>query len=70
MEDMPQKASPLTQYYLDGITFPATKDRLVSYAEFNGANQNYLERLNAIPDYYVFFSPTEVDQAMGLLPVM
>jgi hypothetical protein len=52
------------QKYLSGIDYPATRDQLVQHAESNGADQEALEALRAIPDQE-YDGPNKVSQAVA-----
>ena len=52
------------QKYLSGIDYPASKDDMVSTAEQEGAADDVLEALSAIPDGE-YDAPTAVSSAVS-----
>jgi len=50
--------------YLDGATFPVSKDELIKVSERNGAPEEVLERLRLI-DTEQFSDPEAVRAALG-----
>jgi hypothetical protein len=47
---MPQPEFIEVQKYLSGVGYPATKDQLVEQAKSNGASQDVIEALSAMPE--------------------
>ncbi|CCH29508.1 DUF2795 domain-containing protein [Actinosynnema sp. NPDC047251] len=52
------------QKHLSGVDYPADKDDVVSAAESQGASDDVLDALRALPDRS-FESPTDVSGAIG-----
>ena len=52
------------QKHLGGVDYPASKDDLVKAAEGNGADDDTLEALRALPDQE-YDAPTEVTKAVS-----
>ncbi len=52
------------QSFLEGATYPATKDELIQTAEQKGAGEDILEALGRVPGDR-FDSPSELNEAIG-----
>jgi hypothetical protein len=61
---MPVNAAEL-QWYLEGISFPATKDEVVNLARDNNATDETLVLLEGLPDRE-YTSPDDVIYAAGV----
>jgi hypothetical protein len=62
---MDQKTTPVeVQRYLEGIDYPASKEKLIQTAQDNDASQDVFETLNNLPDRE-YESPTEVSMEIG-----
>jgi hypothetical protein len=62
---MPVNAAEL-QWYLEGITFPATKNEVVNLARDNNATDETMELLEELPDRE-YTSPDDVIHAAGVI---
>ncbi len=54
------------QKFLSGVDYPARKSDLVNVAQREGADENALNTLKALPEE-TFNSPNDVSQAVGRL---
>jgi hypothetical protein len=61
---MPVNAAEL-QWYLEGISFPASKNQLVNLARDNNATDETMELLEGLPDRE-YISPDDVIHATGV----
>ncbi|MBE0479960.1 MAG: DUF2795 domain-containing protein [Dehalococcoidia bacterium] len=52
------------QHYLKNITYPASKQDLVSKARENGAGEDIIGRLQKLPEQQ-YSGPTDVSEAFG-----
>lgn len=52
------------QKYLGGISYPRTRDEIVSFAESHNAPREVTETLRSIPDRK-YAGPTELSKAIG-----
>ena len=58
-------ANPVTiQKYLRGIEYPCSKDELIEKAQEEGAEDDVIETLSAMPDE-IFESPADIAQSIG-----
>lgn len=53
------------QWYMEDISFPATKDRIVNLARDNHAPDGVMDLLNQLPDRD-YSSPDDVIRAAGI----
>jgi hypothetical protein len=54
------------QKFLGGIDYPVEKEKLVEHARSNGADDEVMETLEALP-FDDFNSPNDVSEAIGKL---
>jgi hypothetical protein len=61
--DVEENPVEVTQRYIDGINWPASKDEVVKAAERNGAPEDVLEKLRVVSDER-FDGPNRVHNAL------
>ncbi len=65
-KDMPKINPAKVQDILGGIDYPVSKERLIDYADQQGADNDVLTALNGIPEKE-YSAPTDVTHEIGLL---
>lgn len=59
------KVNPIQlQKHLKGVDYPASKEDLINHAKQNGADDNAISALEALPDEE-YETPTDVSEAIG-----
>ena len=59
------KVNPIQlQKHLKGVDYPASKEDLINHAKQNGADENAISALEALPDEE-YETPTDVSEAIG-----